>query len=61
MKIGNRKWQFFGRFNDGKTILLSMFGYFQIKHHRLINGAANPFDKTWDVYFVNRLKLKYVE
>lgn len=59
--IGNRKWQFFGKFDDGKTILLRMFGYFHIKRHRLINGKANPFDKAWDMYFANRLKLKYVK
>jgi len=61
MRIGNRKWQFFGKFNDGKTILLRMFACFQIKRHRLINGNANPFDVTWDNYFASRVKLKYVK
>ena len=60
MSIGNRKWQFFGKFADGKTILLRMFGNFHIKRHRLINGYANPFDPYWDYYFVNRLRYKYV-
>ena len=60
MRIGNRKWQFFGKFNDGKTILLRLFGNFHIKRHRLINGNANPFDVAWDYYFTNRLKVKYV-
>ncbi len=59
MRIGNRKWQFFGKFNDGRTILLRMFACFRIKRHRLINGNANPFDTAWDNYFTNRLKLKY--
>ena len=60
MNVENRKWQFFGKFDDGKTILLRIFGLFRIKRHRLINGYANPFDKAWDVYFANRFKLKYV-
>ncbi len=60
MRIGNRKWQFFGKFNDGKTILLRMFACFQIRRHRLINGKANPFDSSWDRYFANRFKIKYI-
>lgn len=60
MSIGNRKWQFFGKFDDGKTILLRMFGYFHIKRHKLIRGDANPFDVSWDMYFANRLGSKYV-
>ena len=55
MSIGNRKWQFFGEFNDAKIILLRMFGYFHIKRHRLINGNANPFNSKWDQYFSRRL------
>ncbi|MCK9220920.1 MAG: group II intron reverse transcriptase/maturase [Bacteroidales bacterium] len=54
MRIGNRKWQFFGKFSDDKIILLRMFGYFHIKRHRLINGNANPFDVSWDQYFIKR-------
>jgi len=60
MRIGNRKWQFFGKFNDGKTILLRMFACFKIQRHRLINGSANPFDISWDNYFFNRLRFNYV-
>jgi RNA-directed DNA polymerase len=60
MRVGNRKWQFFGKFSDGKTILLRMFCNFHIKRHRLINGNANPFDPLWDYYFAKRLKLKYL-
>jgi len=55
MRIGSRKWQFFGKFDDGKIILLRMFGYFRIKRHKLINGNANPFDPNWDFYFSQRL------
>ncbi len=54
MRMGNRKWQFFGKFNDSKIILLRMFGCFHIKRHTLINGSANPFDPLWDNYFFKR-------
>jgi RNA-directed DNA polymerase len=60
MSIGNRKWQFFGNFDDGKTILLRMFGYFRILRHKLINGNANPFDPDWNDYFNKRLRIRYV-
>jgi RNA-directed DNA polymerase len=55
MSIGRRKWQFFGKFDNGMIILLRMFGCFHIKRHKLINGNANPFDPAWDNYFSNRL------
>ena len=44
MKIGNRNWQFFGKFNNGKTILLRIFGYFKIIRHKLIVSKANPYN-----------------
>jgi RNA-directed DNA polymerase len=59
MPIGNRKWQFFGKFNNGKTILMRMFAAFRIFRHRLIAGGANPFDPTWDEYFVKRKSLRF--
>ena len=59
MSIGNRNWQFFGKFNDGKIILLRLFASFHIKRHKLIKGSANPFDVTWDNYFLHREKFKY--
>jgi hypothetical protein len=43
-------------FNDGKTILLRLFGKLQIIHHKLIKGKANPFDEAWDNYFINRAR-----
>lgn len=52
--IGKRKWQFFGKFNNGKIILMRMFGYFHIKRHKLMCGKANPFDPHWDAYFAKR-------
>lgn len=55
MSIGRRKWQFFGKFDNSKIILLRMFGCFHIKRHKLINGNANPFNPDWDKYFSHRL------
>ena len=60
MNIGKRKWQFFGKFNNGKIILLRMFGYFQIKRHKLICGKANPFDPYWDAYFFKRKSCRFL-
>ncbi|HHT10107.1 MAG TPA: group II intron reverse transcriptase/maturase [Candidatus Atribacteria bacterium] len=54
MTIGNRKWQFFGKFSNGKTILLRMFALFKIRRHKLIAGAVNPFDPYWDNYIRKR-------
>ncbi len=59
MSIGNRNWQFFGKFDDDKTILLRSFGAVHIKRHKLIKGGANPFDVSWDNYFANRLRARY--
>lgn len=59
MRIGKRKWQFFGTFNDGKTILLRLAGNIHIKRHSLINGSANPFDSNWVNYFNAREKRKH--
>lgn len=60
MRIGKRKWQFFGKFNDSKTILLRMFACFHIIRHPLIPGNANPFDPTWDEYLFKRKFCRYV-
>ena len=54
MTIGNRKWQFFGNFSNGKTILLRMFALFKIYRHKLIAGGVNPFDPSWDEYIRKR-------
>jgi RNA-directed DNA polymerase len=56
---GKRKWQFFGKFIDGKIILLRSAGLIQIKRHKLINGNANPFDPNWDGYFYDRENRKH--
>lgn len=60
MRIGNRKWQFFGKFSDGKIILMRMFSAFRIIRHKLIAGNVNPFDPKWDEYFFKRKHCRYV-
>jgi RNA-directed DNA polymerase len=60
IRIGNRKWQFFGKFNDGKTILLRMFAAFRIVRHKLIAGEANPFDPYWYKYFFHRKLYRFL-
>jgi len=60
MTIGKRKWQFFGKFNNGKTILLRMFALFKIKRHKLIAGSANPFDPLWDNYILRRKRCRII-
>jgi len=52
--LGNRRWVFFGKFADGKTICLRSFGYVKIRRHRLIRGEANPFDPKWVDYLTKR-------
>jgi RNA-directed DNA polymerase len=54
LTIGKRKWQFFGKFHNGKTILLRMFALFKIFRHKLIAGNANPFLPEWNAYLSNR-------
>lgn len=52
--IGKRRWVFFGRFRDGLHIHLRSFGYVKIRRHRLIRGAAHPFDPVWSEYLAKR-------
>ena len=61
MRIKGRKWQFFGKFNDDKTILLRLAGMTHIRRHKLISGAANPFDPIWDKYFILRYNRCYAK
>jgi hypothetical protein len=39
MTIGNRKWQFFGKFSNGKQFCLECFALFKIRRHKLIAGV----------------------
>ena len=59
-KVGNLKWQFFGAFKNGKTILLRIAGRTRIKRHILIKGAAQPFNPDYNEYFSKRGKHKSV-
>jgi len=46
-KIGNRKWSFFGTFDNGTEILLKHASDTLIKRHVLIIGKANPYSALW--------------
>ena len=52
--IGKRRWVFFGKFRNGLHIHLRSFGYVKIRRHRLIRGAAHPFDPVWNEYLAKR-------
>ena len=53
-KIGNRKWSFFGTFDNGTEILLKHASDTLIKRHVLIIGKANPYSALWDKYYQRR-------
>jgi len=53
-KVGNRKWTFFGTFDNRTEILLKYASDTQIKRHVLINGKANPYCALWDKYYRRR-------
>jgi len=53
-KVGNRKWTFFGTFDNRSEILLKYASDTQIKRHVLINGKANPYCALWDKYYRRR-------
>lgn len=57
-KVGNRKWTFFGTFDNGTEILLKYASDTIIKRHVLINGKANPYCANWDRYFRRRYALR---
>ena len=52
MSFGSRKWQFFGKFPNGKTILHRMFSLFKLRSHKLIAGKKNAFAPYWDKYIL---------
>jgi RNA-directed DNA polymerase len=53
-KVGNRKWTFFGTFDNRSVILLKYASDTIIKRHVLINGKANPYCAKWDMYYRRR-------
>src|SRR5690606_25831612 len=52
--IGNRRWVFYGKFKNGLHIHLRSFGYVKIRRHRLIRGAAHPYEPKWTDYLAKR-------
>jgi RNA-directed DNA polymerase len=56
-KIGNRKWTFFGTFDNRTEIFLKYASDTHIKRHVLINGNANPYCAQWDKYYRRRYAL----
>jgi RNA-directed DNA polymerase len=57
-KVGNRKWTFFGTFDNRSVILLKYASDTIIKRHVLINGKANPYCANWDRYFRRRFAMR---
>jgi Retron-type reverse transcriptase len=53
-RVGARKWNFFGTFENGTEILLKHASDTHIKRHVLINGKANPYCALWDKYYRRR-------
>jgi RNA-directed DNA polymerase len=62
-QIGARKWVFSGEVEGKKgemlTIHLMAANRISIRRHRLIRGAANPYDPQWEAYFDERLGAKW--
>jgi RNA-directed DNA polymerase len=56
-KVGNRKWNFFGTFDNRTEILLVHTSDTFIKRHVLINGNDNPYCASWDKYYRLRYAL----
>ena len=53
-RVGARKWNLFGTFENGTEILLKHASDTHIKRHVLINGKANPYCALWDKYYRRR-------
>jgi RNA-directed DNA polymerase len=60
-KVGNRKWTFFGTFDNRTEILLKYASDTLIKRHVLINGKANPYCALWDKYYRRRYALSMTD
>jgi RNA-directed DNA polymerase len=55
--LGGNNWVFTGEDKGGIVHLVSMSSV-PIKRHVKVQGAANPFDPTWELYFEQRLGVK---
>jgi RNA-directed DNA polymerase len=64
-QVGARQWVFSGeiegRAGEILTIRLMAANTLPIRRHRLIQGAANPYDPQWEAYFDERLGAKWQE
>jgi RNA-directed DNA polymerase len=63
--IGHRQWVFYGEIKnkDEQTREMHLFNIpgVPIKRHTKIEGAANPYDPAWEIYFEKRLGLKMAD
>lgn len=63
--IESRNWVFSGETEGRKGIMrkvtLLKAADTPIKRHTKIKGAANPYDREWEIYFEERLGVKMVE
>lgn len=61
--IGTRTWVFAGEIEskkgESRTVHLQSASSVVIRRHRLIQGEANPYDPIWEVYFDERMGLKW--
>jgi RNA-directed DNA polymerase len=55
--IGGNNWVFTGE-AKGRVVHLVNLSYEPIKRHIKVQGAANPYDPTWELYFEERLGVK---
>jgi len=63
--IGRRNWHFFGEVTrpeqKAQKVWLFQAARIAIRRHRKIQGAANPYDPAWELYFEERLGVKMAE
>ncbi len=64
-QVGMQRWVFSGEVEGKKgetlTVHLTKAAETPIRRHRLIRGEANPYDPAWEVYFDERIGLKWFE
>jgi RNA-directed DNA polymerase len=63
--LGGRNWVFFGEVAKPEQKTQKVWLYLAvrttIRRHRKIQGAANPYDPAWELYFEERLGVKMAE
>lgn len=55
---GGDNWRFYGE-TTGKTLLLRNAAQIPITRHVKIKDGANPYDPAWEIYFEQRLGIKW--